>query len=437
MSFSPQQLLQQLTAFPLPSRFWVAYSGGMDSQVLLHALHSLRHQLPPIHAIHVHHGLHPDANAWVQHCQTTCNTLQIPLQVAYIHLNNTLGNSLEEVARQARYAAIQRHLVSDDVVLTAHHADDQAETLLLNLLRGAGTAGLSAIPIRRQWEHVWLLRPLLPWSRVALAAYAQQHDLTWVDDPSNADTRFDRNFIRHQVIPLLQQRWPGAVTTLNRATQHQADADLLLAEQAQADMTACVTINQTYKLHLSHFAVLSRPRQRNLLRYWLKKLNFIPPSQIKLEQIIDEVMGANADRNPVVSWHGTEVRRYQNQLYAMSTLPAIDKQMVLTWDGVSPLHLPLGYLTCTQQQGVGIRQIANQTWTIRFRQGGEHIVIHQQHKSVKKCLQTQQIPPWLRPFIPLLYVDNTLVAIPGVAVCDAWRVTTSEIGIMLQWNWFR
>lgn len=215
MSFGKAGLLSQLQSLPRPSGYLVAYSGGLDSHVLVHALAGLRAELRlPVRALHVHHGLQPQADDWVVHCEAVCRQLEIPLLVEQLDLAPGAGESIEAAARAARYAAIAKHLRRDEMLLTAQHRDDQAETLLLQLLRGAGLEGLSGMPGCRAWQGGWHARPLLDVDREALAVYARDHQLQWIEDPSNLDERFDRNYLRHRVMPLLRARWPSATTTL-------------------------------------------------------------------------------------------------------------------------------------------------------------------------------------------------------------------------------
>ena len=443
-------LLETLRAYPATQCFWVAYSGGLDSHVLLHALAQLRSQLNnELRAIHIHHGLHPQADYWATHCQQVCGALAIPCEVIRVNVRIAPRESLEANARTARYDAIAQLLVPDDVVLTAQHADDQAETLLLQLLRGAGVAGLAAMPPVSRLEPGWLVRPLLIYTRAQLHAYAQQAHLHWIEDSSNADTRFERNFLRHEIMPLLQQRWPSVSQIFSRAARHQAEADELVQTLAEEDLHSVASNLQGFKnlegfenlagfnnpaqLFLPALARLSPARQRNVLRFWLKKLGLPLPSTVQLQHIFSDILTARVDRQPLVRWHGGEVRRYRNHLFAMPNLPPVPEvSHPLTWTLPQPLRLPLGELTVNEVQGRGIALPAGTELQVRFRQGGETFRWREHQRVVKKLLQSAQLPPWYRPFIPFIYLENTLIAIPSIGIADGLVAQNGEKGWEIQ-----
>ncbi len=433
MSSLLTKLLEILIAYPT-KRFWVAYSGGVDSHVLLHALARLRPQLPAveIRALHVHHGLQPQAGEWVQHCYQICETLQIPCTISYIDIIQQQGESLEAAARHARYQAFIEQLAENDILLIAQHADDQAETVLLQLLRGAGVDGLAAMP---QWNTLGqghLLRPLLDFTRHQILQYAQQENLQWIEDSSNADLRFERNFLRLQILPLLQQRWQSVNHLLGRVAHHQAEAQTLLHFLAEQDLQICQG-SASHQLSIKALLTLPIERQTNLIRHWLKKLGLTTPSTVKLHCILNNVLTANQDRQPQVQWQGGEIRRFRGQLYAMPNLPEIPSFFSITWSPQIQMNLPLGCLHAKPSQAQGIR--AQYTpLEVRFRQGGESFLFRGHHHSVKKILQTIELPVWLRPFIPLIYFENTLIAIPFVGVCEMFQAKTGEEGWDVIWS---
>jgi len=444
-------LLDTLSTCPPTQRFWIAYSGGLDSHVLLHALAQLRQNPSPplcqrearenfggqggfLRAIHIHHGLQPEADNWAKHCQQVCEILKIPCDVIRVNVRTASRESLEANARTARYDAIAQLIAPDDVVLTAQHADDQAETLLLQLLRGAGVAGLAAMPPVTRLGKGWLVRPLLAHTRAELHAYALQANLHWIEDSSNADTRFDRNFLRHEIMPLLQQRWPSVSHILSRAARHQASADELVQTLAEEDLQTCDG-RSPEKLFLPTLSRLSPARQRNVLRFWLKKLGLPLPSTVQLQHILNDMLTARADRQPLVRWHGGEVRRYRNYLFAMQNLPSVpEASHCLTWTLPQPLRLPLGELTVNKVQGQGLALPAGTELQVRFRQGGETFRWHGHQRMVKKLLQAAQLPPWQRPFIPLIYLDNTLIAIPSIGIADEFMASFQKMGWEIFWN---
>ncbi|ALG68689.1 tRNA lysidine(34) synthetase TilS [Beggiatoa leptomitoformis] len=422
--------LQTYRAVPC---WWVAYSGGLDSSVLLQALACLRTEFPQvtIRAIHIHHGLNPAATDWVQHCQSVCQTLAIECVVRYVNVQVPAGESLEACAREARYRAFTDILSTDEVLLTAQHADDQAETVLLQLLRGAGTTGLAAMPMQSHFAQGYLYRPLLDVTRATLEQWAKQQKLTWVNDSSNDDTRFTRNFLRHDIIPRLQQRWTSINQTLCRVAQHQAEADALLQELAIQDLQTCKR-HEKNQLTIPSLIQLSPARQRNVLRYWLQQLDFSLPSTAQLAQITDKLLTAKTDAQPLIRWQGVEIRRYQAVLYALSPLPPVPTAYQAIWQPPTTLSLPLGKLTATATLGQGIKQTA--ALTIRLRQGGESCYLRGLHREVKTLLQAEHIPAWLRPFFPLIYVGETLAAIPMIAVCDGFQAQTGEKGWNIAWQ---
>jgi len=438
-SFLALELEKILQELALKQRIWIAYSGGLDSHVLLHALVHLRDRFADknaqlsesLCAVHIHHGLQQQADDWAQHCQHICQQLAIPCHLIKVKVKVSARESLEACAREARYAALSQLLTPDDCVLTAQHADDQAETVLLQLFRGAGVDGLAAMPQKMRLGQGWLLRPLLTYRRAQLQHYAHQHQLQWIEDSSNQDQRFDRNFLRHQIMPRLQQRWPSLTRTLSRAAYHQSQAQYLIEELAAADWHHCSGARRQ-QLYLPTFTTLSAERQRNLLRFWLKKLQLPQPPTTHIQRILTEVIPAGADRQPLVQWRGGEVRRYRQYLWALPPLPPSPAQQVFTWSPPQTLTLPLGQLIAQQVYGQGL--VLNQPLQVRFRQGGEQFYWRGHQRTVKKILQQLELPPWLRPFLPLIYFADTLVAIPKVGICDNFSAGTEQWGWVIQWQ---
>lgn len=427
------KLFEILSSYPC-KRIWIAYSGGVDSHVLLHATAQLRPQLPniEIHALHIHHGLQPQANEWVQHCYQVCEQLQIPCHICYVKVLQQSGESLEASARHARYHAFIKNLAPEDILLIAQHADDQAETVLLQLLRGAGVDGLAAMPRWNVLGQGHLLRPLLDYTREQIMAYAQQANLQWIEDSSNSDLRFERNFLRLQVMPTLKQRWQSISQSLGRVAQHQAEAQTLLHFLAEQDLQICQG-SASHQLSIKALLNLPVERQANLIRYWLKKLELTIPSTVKLHRILTEVLTAHQDRQPLVQWRGAEVRRFRGQLYAMPNLPQIQEFTKITWSPQIQMNLPLG---CLQAKLLKSKGIASQyaPLEVRFRQGGESCFLHGHHHSIKKLLQTIELPTWLRPFIPLIFFEDTLIAIPTIGVCEAFQAQPDEEGWEVIWS---
>jgi tRNA(Ile)-lysidine synthase len=439
VTFTPYFLWQHLqqTQLIAGTQCLVAYSGGLDSHVLLHSLVKLRDQYPnlQLQAVHIHHGLSPNADQWADFTEQVCQHWDVAYTLRTIHLGSASQTklSLEAAAREARYKIFSELLLANGCLLTAHTQTDQAETMLLQLLRGAGPMGLAAMPGRRPLGKGQHVRPLLSFTRTALQSYALNEQLKWVEDESNYQLQFDRNYLRHQVMPLLEQRWPKATTTLARSAQHCGEASELLAELAQQDRQLLQgTVPNT--LLIAPLQQLSIARQRNVLRKWLKSLGFILPSRVKLQQIIDEVIASCADAQPLVSWEGVEIRRFRDLLFAMQPLSASPAlPTALAWDLQQPLILPneLGLLTVLPNSPP-LLQIKNANLTIRFRQGGEicRPLNRKGTHALKKLFQEWNIPTWQRNRIPLLFNNETLLAVIGYGICEEYRKTIGDYQIL-------
>lgn len=424
-------LSDALKTYPDYQRIWIAYSGGLDSHVLLHAAAQLQHENNNIlRAIHIHHGLNKDADLWAAHCQNICAELHISCEVVPVKITCLKGESVEACARKARYSAISKRLTDKDIVLTAQHADDQAETLLLQLLRGSGVSGLAAMPRVYRLGKGKLIRPFLDISRTELRSYAESMNLSWLEDSSNFDTRFDRNYLRHDILPRLKSRWAGITRTLGRAARHQAEAKYLLEDLGKIDFQNCRGV-QNDQISIDALSTLSPARQANVIRYWLNLLKLPLPSDAQLQHILDDMLTAQQDSHPLVRWQGTDIRRYANHLFAMPNLPDFPSNECLTWLPPAQLILPVGYLVAEETIGQGL--VFSEKLTIRFRQGGENCRWHGHQRPLKKILQSYSIYPWLRGFIPLIYQENTLVAIPNIGICEYFTAKADEKGLLLKW----
>lgn len=433
-----EQLRRTLLAAPSSHGYVVAFSGGLDSQVLLHALAGLRAELSgPLSAIHVHHGLSPNADQWATLCADVCTQLDVPCRIIHVTARARPGESPEAAARAARYAAFEQVLALGQFLLTAHHQDDQAETLLLMLLRGAGPAGLAGMPLSRPLGQGSLLRPMLSLSRAQLSHYAKAHNLQWVDDESNLDTSYDRNFLRHEVLPLLRQRWPAAAATLTRAAVHQAEANTLLTELAAVDMKSLAG-SRADTLSVSGLLGLRPERRRNALRHWLRQQALPLPDTAHLLRIEHEVLSARADAVPLVQWPGAEARRYRDDLYAMPPLAPVPA-MVLGWDLQAPLSLPhgLGRLEAVRVvgQGISAAHCSGKTLTVTVRQGGERCqpAGRAHTHELRKLMQEAGMPPWERLRTPLLLVDGQLAEVVGQWVCAPFQAAPGEPGVLVHW----
>lgn len=432
--FTPDDLLPFLQNLTPSNRFVLALSGGLDSQVLLHALASLfreRDHLNQLHAIHIHHGLSVNADSWAQHCRETCRQLEVSCEIIAVNAKPFPGQSPEEAARIARYTQFAQHIAQGDYLLTAHHQDDQAETLLLQLFRGAGLKGLASMPQWTPFAKGYHLRPLLDVTRADLTAYAKQHRLRWVDDESNSETRYDRNYIRHELMPRIKQRWPSIEKTLARSAQHCAQGQTLLEELADQDFAA-VQGKTANTLSIRQLKALSKPRCENVLRRFFQRLNNPLPSRVQLQQIYQNVIHCEIDRKPCMRLGDMEIRRYRDDLYAIHPAKKPIETMI-PWDLTQPLKLSCGkVLTASLVKGKGIRQslVTDSKVEVFFRTKGERCQPRGRIGShpLKKLMQEWAIPPWERNQIPLLYIADKLAQVVGYCICEPFAAGVEELG---------
>jgi tRNA(Ile)-lysidine synthase len=437
--FRPEHLIAALAPFSGAPRVWVAFSGGLDSTCLLRAAAAALGRLPgKLHAVHLDHGLHPESAHWAQHSLGVCKALGVPLKIDRLSISRAPGESLEAVAREARYAALAALLGPGELVLTAQHQDDQAETLLLALLRGSGIEGLASMGPVSKLGSGWLLRPLLDVPRAALEAYAREEGLTWIEDPSNVSLAFDRNFLRRRALPLLRTRWPSASATLARSAAHCAEAADLIEAQA-AGALAGLGGARPGALSIAALRPLDPALARAALRLWLRRRGLPLPDSAHLKRILTEVLPARSDANPLVAWPGCEVRRYRGDLMALEPLPPPPAGPSLSWDGgVLVLPPPLGTLRRVPT-GPGAEGVTGAGGAPRFRvrfgiQGQRCRTRPQGHRrSLKKRFQEAAIPPWLRPYVPLVFAGDRLVAVAGVCAC-AGEPDADPQGCEVRWT---
>jgi tRNA(Ile)-lysidine synthase len=411
-------------------QFCIGYSGGMDSHVLLHAMAALLKEYPQfeLRAVYVDHGLQTDSQYWAAHCENTCEQLGVPLQVLTVDVSDT-GDGPEASARMARYGAFAENLSEGEQLFLAQHADDQAETFLLQALRGSGPDGLASIPRKRVFAKGYLCRPLLPCLQTELEHYASCHALAWIDDPSNNDTAFDRNYLRQTVMPLLKERWPAAAQTLSRSAMRSAAAGQTLLGIAQEDLEL-VRLRGSSELSVSELRALPRERCYNVLRIWVRQAQLRMPRLQDLSQVLSNLINARDDSVGIVNVRDYEFRRHADRLYLLPPQMA-NEPFCHTWQApFTDLHIPEINLTLTAQacrdQGIDLPVVGD--ITVRNRTGGELIKLGEPafHKAVKKLLQESSVPPWQRDAIPLLYVDERLAAVWNIAVAVDFRTATQN-----------
>lgn len=396
------------------AHIYVGYSGGVDSHVLLHLCASMKALRDKITAVYVHHGLQAEAALWAEHCKETAENLQVNFIELRVDAAPISGESPEEAARNARYAALKPLLNADEALLIGQHRDDQMETVLLQLFRGAGLRGLSGIPESTFFGKGLMLRPLLNIGQHDIKQYAEDHHLQWVEDPSNQQNDYDRNFLRNTVIPLLKQRWESCDKTVARSARHCAEAQVIVSAVAdelfypvfnKANKTLCITQLQAHK----------SPRQQLIIRHWFQSLGLRMPAQAFVERIQTEVIAAREDSDPVLVGQGCFIRRYRDKLYCLKQLEQAPLPDMLWPIEQTAIEFANGRTLSYASSAAGIPDEQWQTAevTIKFRSGGEKIRLpnRKEHHSLKKLFQEAGIPPWERELIPLVYLNNKLAAV--------------------------
>ena len=437
-----QQVLQTLSVFldarRLPGdRLCVGLSGGRDSVVLVHALAALRGfgLAVDLSAVHVNHGLSANADTWAAFCDTLCRALGIPLAVVRVEVPRFgCGEGLEAAARRLRHAVFAG--CDADWLALAHHRDDQAETILFRLLRGAGVSGAAGMPAERlQAGGPRLIRPLLDLPRSLLAAYAEENALHWVEDESNTDSRHRRNHLRRQVMPQIKERFPGAAQVLVRAGRHFAEAALLLEELAKIDRAAAVGVQG--RIDLARFKMLSKARAGNLLRSELLAAGFQAPEARWLEEALRQLATVGTGSETCVATRDGEVHVYRGELHVVRHRPPV-AEGPLPWRGEA--RLPWGgdqvVLGSTHGIGISYRLLLSAPVCLRRRLGGERIQPDPRRplRSLRKLLQEAGVPPWDRARLPLLWSGERLVWVAGIGIDAAFACAPDEPGVMPVWE---
>jgi tRNA(Ile)-lysidine synthase len=407
------ELRQHIDGWP-QARLLLACSGGVDSRVLLELLARLRRQRRfELRVVHVNHHLQPAAAGFARGVRQACRELAVPCRVRHAHGVARRGESVEARAREARYALLASELRAGEVLLTAQHCDDQMETVLLQLIRGAGVEGLAAMPASAAFGRGQLLRPLLAWRRADLEAIARRWELGFVDDPSNRDTRFDRNFLRQEIIPRLSARWPALATTVARSAGHVAEAAQLAKVLAAQDLPL---VMKDGALEIASLTALSAARQRGIVRAWLRSCGLALPDQIHLQRILQELIGARPDRHPQVQWPGGAAWRERGMLCAAATLPrrAARKpgpELSITWDWRAGNCHDLAWQPDSQGPIDGSRLPPR--IELRFRAGGERLrpCARSARRPLKDLLREAAVPERSRNAVPLIFTPAGLLAV--------------------------
>ena len=417
----------------------VGLSGGVDSVVLLDILSIIsRKMLFTLSAAHVNHGISSRSADWSHFCCRQCYASGIPIFVTYVKVKKVTGASLEAVAREKRYRVFSQ--LAGNYLVLAQHQDDQAETLLLQLFRGAGVRGLSAMPVMRKQtisKAPSILRPLLDISRAEIETYARQRGLTWIHDGSNDDRSFNRNFLRHEVLPVLGRRYPTYAKTLLRTSQHMAEASALLDELAEADAQSCVTDGNLY---IPALRELRQSRAKNLLRYLLHRHHVPFPSTIKLDEILNQLRYAKKDAQVQVIVGGAEIRCFKDFMYIVPQQTKPPEHLQRRWQGEPSVQLAeLGGLLrfiSKQGQGLSAHKLKQGPVFIKVREGGEHFTpdCKRPRRSLKNLMQEASIPPWQRFTLPLLFCGEKLAWVPGIGTDCELQAAPEEMGIVPEWR---
>jgi tRNA(Ile)-lysidine synthase len=430
-------LFGALPAAANPPRLCIAFSGGLDSTVLLVALARLQHAgslHAQLRALHVDHGLHPDSPRWGAACAELAAAWSVPLESVRVTIPCRPGASPEAAAREARYAALAAQLQPGEVLVTAHHADDQLETIMLQWLRGGGLRAVAGMaPLGPFAGESWHARPLLEFRRADLAGWATAQGLHWLEDPSNQDLRLDRNYLRLAVLPLLRQRWPGAARTAGRVAEFARDA---LAAEAAGVARDLPAVLRGSALDLRALQSLDEPRQRAVLRAWLAGLGLPPPPARTLAALLHDMQHAAADRNPESRWPGAVVRRYRGYLHAGPAAAA--RAAAARWDGSGRLAWSAGSsLELVADCGRGFSrarlpaalEVVPRTRGAGFRPaGGAH------RRPLRKWLQEHDVLPWRRDALPLFCVDGQLLAVADLGVAAEFAAAPGEPSWRIVWH---
>ena len=444
MSPVAQQLQVLLPTLAQAQRIYVGYSGGLDSHVLLHGAVTLL-GAKRVTALHVNHQLSEQACDWVEHCGQICQALNVNLQTRVVDVCQQVS-STENTAREARYQVFEKTLGDGDILLLAHHQNDQAETVLYRLLRNSGPRGLGGIPLTREVGRGRLLRPLLSLARSDLASYAREHQLNWIDDPSNTDPIHDRNYLRHQVMPALSERWPGYASRISASARLCQQADELSKDLAEIDLNGLDDKQERLgrSIDLSGLLVLSALRQANVLRHWANLYCQSPPGYHSVMAVLQSVLSAGQDRKPLVVWSGGEWRRFKERLFLLPSGWSEKAPEACEWQPKSPLTLADGsVLSAILTNGPGLKLSPIERLLVKFRSGGERCQPAGRvgSRSLKKLLQEYPLEPWLRNRVPLIYTCHAddrkgeqLIAVGDLWVCQGFAVASGEGVYRLRWN---
>lgn len=396
------------------SRLFIAYSGGIDSHVLLHLCAAVDNLKPKITAVYVNHGLQAEAVSWGLHCQQVCKNLNVNFLSLSVDAQATMGESPEEAARNARYAALKSLLAKNDVLLVAQHAEDQLETVLLQLFRGSGLKGLAGMPEIMAFGQGKLVRPLLNIASAEIIDYAKSHGLKWIEDPSNQQIHYDRNYLRNDILPKLKQRWPGLAKTVSRSARHCGNAQEILDTLAVNGLTEVIS-TQDCSLSIKKLQCYSAAQQTLIIRQWFQQQGLKMPSEAVVKRILTQVVEAREDAGPVLATQGITIRRYRDLLFCLKPVD-IKTGQTLIWPAQARtfgVAKELVYQIVDSSSGIPLSCWQETEVIVKFRSGSEVLQLPYRsgHHALKKLFQEAAIPPWERGLIPLVYLGGKLAAV--------------------------
>ena len=407
LSFLPAQLPLNI------NKLYVAFSGGIDSTVLMHVLLPYKQQFQVV-LWHINHGLQQNAQTMEDFARSQADQFGFEFCLDRLKMDPSEGN-LEAKARDHRYQLFEQALTENDVLLTAHHKNDQAETLLLNLMRGSGAAGLRAIARLKPLGKGLLMRPLIDFTRLQIEQYAAHHKLDWKEDPSNKKTDFDRNYVRHKVLPVLLERWPSTISQLQRVSELQNESEQLHSDLAKIDYINA-KINRSFTeyscLSVKVLHSLSFARQKNIIRYWIKQHSFPVLGFHKIEELVRQ-LNSRIDALPIIEGKSYQVRLYKQVLYIVDLVDQFRVEASYKVPDCGPLNIPQVHFC---QSRIDIfdnlkRQDNGENILLKFRQSSQHGITFPHAHTLKRLFQKHQVPPWKRPFIPQVFLNDELAGL--------------------------
>ncbi|HMI76783.1 MAG TPA: tRNA lysidine(34) synthetase TilS [Buchnera sp. (in: enterobacteria)] len=412
------------------NNFLLSYSGGLDSSVLLHILIQIKIKNPNFYfrAIHINHQLHADSDLWSKHCQIECNKNNVSLIVQKINIQN---NNVESRARSARYNIINKNKLPDEILLTAHHLNDQCETFLLALKRGSGPKGLSSMAIYKKNKSLIHIRPLLETKKSEIETWAKKNNIRWIEDTSNLNTYYDRNFLRNNIIPILQDKWPHFIKNCARSAYLCSIQEQVLQNFSNAILQDNLFLNNA--LNIEKLKYLSPEQNALILRHWIKLQGGEMPSYKKIKQINNDIIHSDIYKSPKMNFKTYAIYRYKNQIHFIKPIIPSVKHLIIFWHDITkPLLLPnkLGVIS-QHSMGIKIRvPKKNELINIRFQDNGYYYLIGKNNKKkLKKIWQEFNIPIWMRYNIPLLFYNNNLISALGLFI-------TKKKDILSQNYWY-